>query len=470
MTHAGTACGRAAFALDWQLSAQWVTALPSTTVNRDERRLLLINHFLSSGRPYLGLRRGPPVGGVSSSTTPGMALPSSPLPLVVKLSLVALVALSTFSPVLTAPGREENEIPRHVEGPTLSRSWMRACYVSRTVPYDLIEADLCTHLLVFFGHISDDGLLWVGESDIPRLAELVRKREEENPNLRVCLTVGASSDAFAMVAADNQSRITFAESAEKLLEENSLDGLDLDWEFPAFQRPPRERRDFSLLLEALQQVLKAMERPRLLSVAVGSPTTIVDVSYEVPRVAAAVDFASVMTYDFHFFQTLTPATGHNSPLYPSPGDVAYFAELNCNYSMNLWMQRGMPREKLLMGLPTYGHGWKLLDPERHGLYAPSVGPWGDGYVYLADVCRLLQSNGTEAWDRFGLVPYAFKDSLWVSFENALSIAAKATLVRSLDLAGAMVFDMETDDWENVCGNGVLPLTNLIKDMLPTLEK
>ncbi|XP_043209161.1 acidic mammalian chitinase-like [Amphibalanus amphitrite] len=396
-----------------------------------------------------------------------MAPISSPSPLTLKL--LVLVAVTTLLPVLAAPGVFDNKLPKDVRLPTVSRSWMRACYISRTVPYDLVEADLCTHLLVFFGHIGDDGKLFVGESDVPLLAQLVKKREEENPDLRVCLTVGGSPNQFAGIAASNDSRETFAQSAAQLMEDNNLDGLDLDWEFPAFERPLHERRDFSLLLETLQAVLKAMSRPRLLSVAVGAPTTIVDVSYEVPRVAAAVDFASVMTYDYHFFQTLTPATGHNSPLYPSPADVGYFAELNCNYSMNLWLQRGMPREKLLMGLPTYGRDWKLLNPDRHGLYAPAIGPWEDGYASLADVCRLLQNNGTEVWDSFGLVPYAYSGAEWVSFENARSIIAKATLVRALDLAGAMVFDMAQDDWENVCGEGPLPLFKLIREMLPTMK-
>ena len=386
-------------------------------------------------------------------------------PLTVKL--LVLLALTSLLPVLAAPGVADNKLPRDVRGPTVSRSWVRACYISRTVPYVLVGADLCTHLLVYFGHITEDGHLSVSDSDAQRLAELVHKREE-NPSLSVCLTVGGSNDQFAMIAASNDSRVTFAESAAKVLEDNSLDGLDLDWEFPAFERPLHERRDFSLLLETLQAVLKGMERARLLLVAVGAPTTIIDVSYEVPRVAAAVDFASVMTYDFHFFQALTPATGHNSPLYPSPADVAYFAELNCNYSMHLWLERGMPREKLLMGLPTYGRDWKLANPDRHGLYAPAVGQWGDGFVSLADVCRLLQDGGTEEWDPFGLVPYAYSGAEWVSFENARSIVAKATLVRSLDLAGAMVFDMAQDDWENVCGDGVLPLFKLIREMLPTL--
>jgi len=364
--------------------------------------------------------------------------------------------------------RASNRLPLAHTGPA-PRSWIRACYIADGVPFNKIDPFLCTHLFTFAGHVTENGTLNITGGHEGDVATLLKLRDEKNPKLRILLTVAGNSDTYAGVAGSGESRAKFAASAAQLLEETGADGVDLDWEFPAWLRPGHERHDFTLLLEALRDQLHALPRPRLLTVAVCAVSTVVEVSYEVAGIAAAVDYVSIMAYDFHFYQLLQPATGHNAPLFASKPDRGYFATLNTNFSAHFWLDRGLPKSKLLLGIPVYGHGYRLQDPEVHGLYAPAAGKWGNGYVHYADVCSLLASNATEVWDEFALAPYLFSGGVWVSFENVRSIAAKAAYVRSLDVAGAMTYDLGFDDWSGKCGEGKFPLHKLIRDMLPSLE-
>lgn len=71
-----------------------------------------------------------------------------------------------------------------------------------------------------------------------------------------------------------------------------------------------------------------------------------------------VDFINVMAYDYHSYQWYFPITGPNSPLFSSKSDVGFFQNLNINGSIQYWISKGMPKEKILLGMPTYGHSFK----------------------------------------------------------------------------------------------------------------
>lgn len=80
----------------------------------------------------------------------------------------------------------------------------------------------------------------------------------------------------------------FAEEAIKLLEENSLDGLDIDWEFPAWPTgDDKQREHFTLLLKELRHHFDktAKKEKFLISVAVAAPEPIVDHAYDIPQMA-----------------------------------------------------------------------------------------------------------------------------------------------------------------------------------------
>ena len=44
------------------------------------------------------------------------------------------------------------------------------------------------------------------------------------------------------------------------------------------------------------------------------------------------------------------------------------------WSVDYWLQKGVPKSKLLVGLATFGLGWTLTDPSDHGVRASASGP------------------------------------------------------------------------------------------------
>jgi len=62
-----------------------------------------------------------------------------------------------------------------------------------------------------------------------------------------------------------------------------------------------------------------------------------------------------------------------------------------------------------------------------------------------------------------MVPYAFNDTHWSSYENLQSIRAKAAYAKANRLGGLWFYDISTDDFNGTfCGNGTFPLIRSAK--------
>lgn len=189
-----------------------------------------------------------------------------------------------------------------------------------------------------------------------------------------------------------------------------------------------------------------------------------------------MDYINLMSYDYHFYTKITPFTGINAPLYASANDTGYFALLNMNASANYWYQQGMDKRKIVVGLPTYGHSFRLMNPINNGLMAPvsGYGKLGNyGFVDYSEVCTFLHVNNIKPiFDTETKSPYASKYYEWISYDDVHSLTYKTEYIKNNNFGGAMVLSLNTDDHKGVCkgvfgqNNGdVFPLTKKIKKVL-----
>ena len=65
-----------------------------------------------------------------------------------------------------------------------------------------------------------------------------------------------------------------------------------------------------------------------------------------------------MGYDYHMYQYYFPFTGHNAPLKRASDEVGFTGTLNIEWSVNYWLKGGLPSNKLVVGIPTYGRTYK----------------------------------------------------------------------------------------------------------------
>lgn len=75
-----------------------------------------------------------------------------------------------------------------------------------------------------------------------------------NKNLKILLAIGGwneGSTRFSPLVANAERRKELVKNAIKFLRQNHFDGLDLDWEYPAFRDggKPRDRNNYASFVQ-----------------------------------------------------------------------------------------------------------------------------------------------------------------------------------------------------------------------------
>ncbi|XP_076358998.1 chitinase-like protein 4 [Tachypleus tridentatus] len=361
-------------------------------------------------------------------------------------------------------------------------SYLLVCYYrwqgkgSQMLQPSKINTTLCTHIIVGFALVKNNTLVPADPSDIQGY-ELVTGLKKTAPNLKVMLSVGGGGGAggISPSVSTSQNRAKLISSMINLLYKCNFDGIDIDWEFPAWAGSSLEDKKifFFFLLNILQDFQNAVtseqknnkNRPLLLSVAVAAVLPIMRASYDILSLAKYVDFINLMSYDYHDFMWYLPFTGHNSPLFRRKDELGYFATLNTAWSAEEWAKEGMPRSKIMVGIPTYAHIYTLATPYIHGFNAPAV---GGGEMTYDEACNFVKNGAVRVFDKESQVPYAYQNRTWVGYDDLESITAKVKWIKSRVFGGVMTFDLNCDDWNSVCDKGLpFPLHRRIYELLKT---
>ncbi|GLV44511.1 Chitinase 10 [Carabus blaptoides fortunei] len=343
-----------------------------------------------------------------------------------------------------------------------------------------IDPNLCTHIVYGFAVLDYENLIVKAHDSWADFDNKFYERvvAYKAKGLKVSLALGgwndSAGDKYSRLVNNPAARARFIKHVLEFLEKYNFDGLDLDWEYPkcwqvdCTKGPDSDKPAFAAFITELHAAFKP--KGYLLSAATSPSKTVIDAGYDVPALAKNLDWVAVMTYDFH--GQWDKKTGHVAPLYLHPDDDVTF--FNANFSINYWISEGVPRRKIVMGMPLYGQSFQLEKAAANTLNckAPGPGQAGEftraaGFLAYYEICdRILNKGWTVVQDpehRMG--PYAYKGNQWVSFDDREMIRRKSEYIRQMNLGGGMVWALDLDDFRDRCGQGVHPLMNVIRDVL-----
>ncbi|MDX1619187.1 MAG: glycoside hydrolase family 18 protein [Balneolaceae bacterium] len=313
------------------------------------------------------------------------------------------------------------------------------------------EAAKLTHINYAFANVDWEGnVVLENPEDGKRLHRLTELRAY-NPDLKILLSIGGWvwSDYFSDAALTADTRSRFARTSVDLLRKYDLDGIDIDWEYPGQRGEdniyrPEDRENFNRLLKAVREELNRQGRGDgrryLLTIAAGANRSFLEHT-DMAEAQKYLDFVNLMTYDFH--GSWTPVTGHHTNLFPTGRNEQSNAAVR---AVELFLEAGIPRKKLVLGVAFYGRGWTGVKAENNGLYQSYEKSLpGLSYSEIAD--SILDRNGfTRYWDNRAKAPYLWNSErkIFYTFDDVESLRHKTEFIRSEGLGGVMYWEHSND--------------------------
>jgi chitinase len=335
--------------------------------------------------------------------------------------------------------------------PTANYHIIAYVFGSKPVVAANINAQYLTHINYAFAEVVDNKVVGYLSYDTENYKAL-HSLKEINPDLKILVSIGGwgKSNGFSDAALTDTSRATFVKSAIDYLEQHQLDGIDLDWEYPAQRGAGNiyravDKSNFTFLLRDMRAALNEIglrdQKEYLLTIATGANQRYLDLT-EMDQAQQYLDFINIMSYDFVTGSSDT--TAHQANLFPS--NTIKASHISVSESVAWHQAAGIPIEKLVMGVPFYGRRWMGVDSTAGGLHQASTS--GGGGVSYHQIMDYLEKDKTyqRYWDEEAQAPYLWHpgDRQFITYDDPQTLQRKADFIKEKGMGGAMFWQYGSD--------------------------
>ncbi|KAL7936606.1 putative glycosyl hydrolase, family 18 [Trichoderma chlorosporum] len=254
-------------------------------------------------------------------------------------------------------------------------------------------------------------------------------------------------------AVKSANRATFQKNVIAFVNDNKLDGVDLDWEYPGAPDipgipagDPAAGEDFYEFLTSLKTALGTK------SVSFAAPASYWYLkAYPIDKMGSKLDYIVYMTYDLHGQWDYN--NQWTSPGCPTGNCLrSHVNETETKDALAMITKAGVASNKVVVGVSSYGRSFKMAKAGCTGPMCQFTGSPREsnaakgrctgtaGYISNAEINEII-TNGkvTKQFTDAGSNILVYNDTEWVAYMNDSIKADRAKLYASYNFAG-------TSDW------------------------
>ena len=165
---------------------------------------------------------------------------------------------------------------------------------------------------------------------------------------------GYGSSMYSEMVSNNETRAVFIESLRVVVDAYNISGVDLDREYPGRASddgvPYNNVTDVPNFVLLMKELKNTFGDKLTLSAAVVATTPF---SNDVSGMVPYFDWLGLMIYDF--------ATG---PMNDTTSDAPLYGDVSGVTGVQAWADAGLPKSKMVFGIPAYGRSFTLKDVIR----------------------------------------------------------------------------------------------------------
>ncbi|KAK3318198.1 glycoside hydrolase superfamily [Apodospora peruviana] len=379
------------------------------------------------------------------------------------LKKVALAALA-FGSLLSeaAPVNNTLDVVKRASGYTNMVYFVNWGIYDRKYFAANLPVSKITHVLYSFANVRETGEVYASDvwadkdmhyptdswndsgNNVYGLVKQLYLLKKANRHLKVLLSIGGwtYSRNFPAAASTAASRSLFASSAVSFLKDWGLDGLDIDWEYPA---DATQAANFVLLLKEVRRQLDAYAAQYasgnhfLLTIASPAGPSNYN-TMQLREMAQVLDHFNLMAYDYAGSWDST--AGHQANLYPNVQNPAA-TPFSTERAVNDYMAAGVPASKITLGMPIYGRAFE----QTNGLGQPysgiGGGSWENG---IWDYKALPKAGAQVRYDDVSGATYSYDPASkeLISFDTVEMIQRKVAYLKQRGLGGSMFWEASAD--------------------------
>jgi chitinase len=322
----------------------------------------------------------------------------------------------------------------------------------------------------FSAELSVDGVADVAGQPISGNFNQILELKKKNPQLKVLISLGGwtLSKWFSNASLTAESRKKLVSSCVDLFIKGNLpglpegvatgvfDGIDLDWEWPGSSGNEgniirvEDKQNFTKLVAEFRKQLdkqgrKTRKHYELTAFVPAAPAKI-DAGFEVNKVMKNFDFVTVQGYDFH--GTWEKRTNQQSALRVPPG-APDNPDFSVDVAIRAYLDRGAPRDKLVLGVPYYSQGWTGITGGGTGLFnlttGPAKGVFADGIEDYKTVKNLTAQGFKLYRDEMHGHSWLYDGTTFWTYDDPAQLRQKTQYIKTEKLGGAMMWSLDGDD-------------------------